>query len=118
MDAQLGHRPVEARLQRPFRRPRHARDLRELELLVDTEDHDLPQARGEPSQRVLHASGLLGEGARYDEGDIDMNRVIGRLAQTARFLVTETLEPDNDHAVYMREAQSGMASVLSRLAGS
>ena len=33
-------------------------------------------------------------------------------------LVTETLEPDNDRAVYMREAQSGMASVLSRLSGS
>jgi sugar phosphate isomerase/epimerase len=67
---------------------------------------------------VSNASGLLGEGAPYSEGDIDMERVIGRLAQTARFLVTETLEPDNDHAVYMREAQTGMASVLSRLAGS
>jgi len=67
---------------------------------------------------VSNASGLLGEGARYDEGDIDMNSVIGRLARTARFLVTETLEPDNDRAVYMREAQTGMASVLSRLSGS
>ncbi len=66
---------------------------------------------------VSNASGLLGEGARYGEGDIDMERVIGRLARTARFLVTETLEPDNDNAVYMREAQSGMASVLSRLTG-
>ena len=64
---------------------------------------------------VSNASGLLGEGARYEEGDIDMDHVIGRLAQTARYLVTETLEPDNDQAVYMREAQSGMASVLARL---
>jgi sugar phosphate isomerase/epimerase len=64
---------------------------------------------------VSNASGLLGEGARYGDGDIDMDHVIGRLARTARYLVTETLEPNNDKAVYMREAQSGMASVLSRL---
>jgi sugar phosphate isomerase/epimerase len=67
---------------------------------------------------VSNASGLLGEGARYDEGDIDMERVIARLAVTARYLVTETLEPDNDRAVYMREAQSGMRAVLDRLAAS
>jgi sugar phosphate isomerase/epimerase len=64
---------------------------------------------------VSNASGLLGEGARYGEGDIDMEHVIGRLARTARYLVTETLEPNNDDAVYMREAQTGMASVLQRL---
>jgi hypothetical protein len=44
-----------------------------------------------------------------------MDRVIGRLARTARFLVTETLEPDNNRAVHMRDAQAGMASVLDRL---
>jgi len=64
---------------------------------------------------VSNASGLLGEGARYDEGDIDMDHVIGRLARTARYLVTETLEPNNDEAVYMREAQTGMEAVLQRL---
>jgi hypothetical protein len=64
---------------------------------------------------VSNASGLLGEGARYGEGDIDMERVIGRLARTARYLITETLEPDNDRAVYMREAQTGMAAVLERV---
>lgn len=67
---------------------------------------------------VSNASGLLGEGARYAKGDIDMDRIIGRLARTARYLVTETLEPDNDRAVYMREAQHGMASVLERLTSS
>ncbi len=64
---------------------------------------------------VSNASGLLGEGARYADGDIDMDHVIGRLARIARYLVTETLEPDNDQAVYMREAQTGMAAVLARL---
>jgi hypothetical protein len=65
---------------------------------------------------VSNASGLLGEGAPYDEGDIDMNRVIGRLTTSCRFLVTETLEPDNDHAVYMRRAQQGMHEIRERLA--
>jgi hypothetical protein len=64
---------------------------------------------------VSNASGLLGEGAPYSEGDIDMDRVIGRLARTARFLVTETLEPDNNRAQNMRDAQAGMSSVLERL---
>ena len=64
---------------------------------------------------VSNASGLLGEGAPYDEGDIDMNRVIGRLARMARFLVTETLEPDNNRAANMRQAQAGMTTVLERL---
>jgi sugar phosphate isomerase/epimerase len=64
---------------------------------------------------VSNASGLLGEGARYDDGDIDMNRVIGRLARTARYLVTETIEPDNDKADLMREAQQGMESVIERI---
>jgi hypothetical protein len=64
---------------------------------------------------VSNASGLLGEGARYGDGDIDMDHIIGRLARTARYLVTETLEPNNDDAVYMREAQTGMEAVLARL---
>ncbi|MPZ15212.1 MAG: hypothetical protein GEU73_12445 [Chloroflexi bacterium] len=64
---------------------------------------------------VSNASGLLGEGARYGDGDVDMDRVIGRLARVARYLVTETLEPDNDRAAHMREAQHGMASVLRKL---
>jgi hypothetical protein len=64
---------------------------------------------------VSNASGLLGEGAPYGDGDIDMERVIGRLARTARFLVTETLEPDNNRAKNMRDAQAGMSSVLERL---
>jgi sugar phosphate isomerase/epimerase len=66
---------------------------------------------------VSNATGLLGEGAPYREGDIDMDRVIGRLARTARFLVTETLEPNNDHAVHMREAQDGMETLIRGLRG-
>lgn len=83
--------------------------IQSVEAFVDTLGSSIFEAH------VSNASGLLGEGARYGEGDIDMERVIGRLARTARYLVTETLEPDNDRAVYMREAQSGMADVLHRV---
>ncbi len=64
---------------------------------------------------VSNASGLLGEGARYDDGDIDMKQVIGRLAQVARYLVTETINEDEEHAESMREAQAGMSAVIRSL---
>jgi sugar phosphate isomerase/epimerase len=89
---------------------RHLAPIQSVETFIDVLGDSIFEAH------VSNASGLLGEGAPYNEGDIDMERVIGRLARTARFLVTETLEPDNDNAVYMREAQRGMALVLGRLA--
>ena len=33
-----------------------------------------------------------------------------RLARLARYLITETLEPDHDDAVFMREAQERLAA--------
>jgi hypothetical protein len=36
------------------------------------------------------------------------------LATRVDFLVTETLEPDNNHAVFMREAQTRISQVLGR----
>ncbi|MSQ24541.1 MAG: sugar phosphate isomerase/epimerase [Chloroflexi bacterium] len=88
---------------------RHFAPIQSVEGFIDLNGPQIFEAH------VSNASGLLGEGARYSDGDIDMQRVIGRLARTARFLVTETLEPDNDVAEYMREAQEGMASVLESL---
>jgi hypothetical protein len=41
--------------------------------------------------------------------------LIARLARVARYLVTETLEPDHDDAVYMRQAQARMAAVVTGL---
>ncbi len=55
---------------------------------------------------VSNATGLLGEGLPYGEGDLDLDPLMARLAGLARYLVTETLEPDHDRAVYMREAQT------------
>jgi sugar phosphate isomerase/epimerase len=59
---------------------------------------------------VSNASGLLGEGLPYGDGDLDLDRLTARLARLARYLITETLEPDHDQAVYMREAQARLAA--------
>ena len=66
---------------------------------------------------VSNAEGLLGEGLPYGEGDMDLDRLIRRLARIARFLVTETLEPNHDQATYMREAQARMSAALQSPAG-
>ena len=61
---------------------------------------------------ISNADGLLGEGLPYGAGRYDLDAIVPRLAATARYLVTETLEPDNDHAVYMREAQGRIMRLL------
>lgn len=63
---------------------------------------------------LSNAAGLLGEGLPYGAGRFDLDPIVPRLAARARFLVTETLEPDQDHAVYMREAQTRIAAALGR----
>jgi len=63
---------------------------------------------------VSNASGLLGEGLPYGEGDADLDAVVGRLLGMADYLVTETLEPDPDRAVNMRDAQARMTNVRDR----
>lgn len=63
---------------------------------------------------ISNAAGLLGEGLPYDAGHFDLDAIVPRLAATARFIVTETLEPDNDRASHMREAQARIAAVLGR----
>lgn len=67
---------------------------------------------------ISNAAGLLGEGLPYGEGRFDLDAIMPRLAATARYIVTETLEPDHDRAVYMREAQERIAAVLGRKRGS
>lgn len=61
---------------------------------------------------ISNAAGLLGEGLPYGEGDFDLDQIVPRLAATARFLVTETLEPDPDHAVYMRDASTRITAAM------
>jgi sugar phosphate isomerase/epimerase len=64
---------------------------------------------------VSNATGLLGEGLPYGEGDMDLDHLTARLSRLARYLITETLEPDHDAAVFMREAQARLAA--ARAAG-
>jgi sugar phosphate isomerase/epimerase len=67
---------------------------------------------------ISNAAGILGEGLPYGEGHFDLDALIPRLAATARYIVTETLEPDHDRAVFMREAYGRiMATLGERLEG-
>ena len=61
---------------------------------------------------ISNARGILGEGLPYDCGDIDLDRMVRRLSRLARYLVTETIEPDPSHAVHMRLAQSRVLAAL------
>ncbi|MCC6179637.1 MAG: TIM barrel protein [Chloroflexi bacterium] len=54
---------------------------------------------------IANAAGLLGEGMPYGEGDLDLDSLVPLLARRARYLVTETLEPDNNRADLMRDAR-------------
>lgn len=69
-------------------------------------------ARWVVNVHISNAAGLLGEGLPYGEGAFDLDRLAPRLAGLADFLVTETLEPDPDHAVFMRDAQARIAAAL------
>jgi sugar phosphate isomerase/epimerase len=66
------------------------------------------------SCHVANAAGLLGEGLPYGEGDIDLDQLLRRLDGQAEFLVTETLEPDNNRADLMREARERALRALGR----
>ena len=64
--------------------------------------------------QVSNAGGLLGEGLPYGEGDLDLDRIVPRLADRVPRLVIETLEPDHDRAVFMRDAQARILQVFGR----
>jgi hypothetical protein len=63
--------------------------------------------------QVSNASGVLGEGLAYGEGDFDLDPTIAWLGEHARHIVTETLESNNDDAVQMREALVRMRAILA-----
>lgn len=54
--------------------------------------------------QISNAAGLLGEGLPYAEGEVDLDTTVRWLTAHVKHIVTETLEPDNDDAVYMRDA--------------
>jgi len=63
--------------------------------------------------QISNASGVLGEGLAYDEGDFDLDPAIRWLDEHARHIVTETIETNNDDAVFMRDALRRMRSALA-----
>ena len=60
---------------------------------------------------ISNATGVLGEGLPYRQGDIDMDSEIGFWLCRANYIVTETLEDDNDRVVHMREAQAQLETL-------
>ena len=66
---------------------------------------------------VSNARGLLEEGLPYGDGTLDLDAITVRLARTVRYLVTETLEPDPDRAIWMRDAQRRLTAVLGKRPG-
>jgi nucleoside-diphosphate-sugar epimerase/sugar phosphate isomerase/epimerase len=60
-----------------------------------------------PALRVAHVSnarGILGEGTPYDDGEEDLDGVVGRLSRTAGFVVAEINEPDPASSGLMKAA--------------
>jgi sugar phosphate isomerase/epimerase len=82
---------------------------------VDTID-EYVEVLGETlvASHVANAGGLLGEGLPYREGDIDLDQLIPNLAGRTQYLVTETLEPDNNCADLMRDARRRALAALGR----
>lgn len=66
------------------------------------------------ASHLANAGGLLGEGWPYGEGDLDLDRLLPKLAERVRYIVTETLEPDNNCADLMREARRRALVALGR----
>jgi len=62
--------------------------------------------------QLSNASGLLGEGAAYADGELDLDPIVRWLDQHTAHIVTETLEPNNDSADLMRDALRRMRAAL------
>jgi hypothetical protein len=71
---------------------------------------ELPQVE---NAQVSNASGLLGEGLAYGEGDFDLDPAIRWLGARVGHIVTETIEASNDDAVLMRDALRRMRVALA-----
>lgn len=63
--------------------------------------------------QVSNASGLLGEGLRYAEGEYDLDPTIRWLGTSAQHIVTETLESNQDDAAGMKDALRRMRAALA-----
>jgi hypothetical protein len=66
------------------------------------------------SGHVSDADGLLGEGLPYGEGGADLDAAVEILLDEARWIVTETLEPNPDRSENMRAAEARIAALRAR----
>ena len=63
--------------------------------------------------QISNAAGVLGEGLPYAAGELDLDAAVRWLDQHVGHIVTETLEDDNDDAVYMRDALRHMRAAVA-----
>ena len=66
---------------------------------------------------VSDAKGILGEGLAYGAGSLDLESAVDRLLRSARWIVTEVLEPDPDKSPNMRYAADRIARRRTALGG-
>ncbi len=66
---------------------------------------------------ISNADGLLGEGLPYRAGRYDLDGPLTRLRPFARYFVTETIEPDPERAVYMRQVQARLLELGAGISG-
>ena len=66
------------------------------------------------SAHISDAEGLLGEGLPYGEGEADLDAAVEILLDEARWIVTETLEPDPNESRTMRAAEARIAALRAR----
>jgi len=78
--------------------------------LVGFMDSLLPHVE---NAQISNASGVLGEGLAYAQGDFDLDPAIRWLGQHAQHIVTEPIEANNDDALAMRDALRNMRLALA-----
>ncbi|MBU3675443.1 MAG: NAD-dependent epimerase/dehydratase family protein [Solirubrobacteraceae bacterium] len=66
---------------------------------------------------VSNASGLLGEGLSYDEGELDLDPVVRQLADLVSYIVAEINEPDHSKSPNMKAGYRAIEKALSGPAG-
>ena len=85
--------------------------------VVDADELDLDRYVAELAgvARVAHvsnATGVLGEGLPYDEGDLDLDPVVRRLGETVDWIVAEINEPDPAHSPAMKHGHRAIEAAL------
>ena len=69
-----------------------------------------------PHTQVAHVSnagGILGEGLRYDRGELDLDPVVARLGELVPYLVAEINEPDHGVSPNMKDAYGRIERALA-----